>query len=647
MEWSTVFTVLFSLLTLLVVLPSLGLLTWSAVSRKTGTGLMLLMGLLLLFLGERWFAEGTDRLAMSGFGLLVVLGSVGLRAWAWNNSTGGRREGHKYALIWSAVTVGSLLLYALTLPAVTGALGLGEEAVTRWNGVWRSLFPIGTLLGVLPTLRLDQILAAHPVVMPAGAARSAQIQGVVGGLAIALMFPLNYMASHVDLEKDVAHFRTTRPGESTLAMVQTFTDPVEAILFYPAGNDVGQELRPYFDQLARASDGRLTVRVVDQAFDPVLAEELKIRDNGEIVLKQGESTQKFKVDVDLSKAKRDLRQLDGLVQKHLIKLTRGQRTVYFLAGHGEAHWRDKEEDGRFRKLSLFKKEILEAQNFRVKPLSVLEGSTTAVPDDADLVVIAAPRTELYPEEYDALKRYYDQGGALMVLLDPDGERLTPLLDHLGVTAGDARLANAETYAPYRGPPADHVMIVTNKFGSHPSVKTMSRNAQAFPMALPDTLSVEKKADATSKVTTLVRSMPNTWADADGDFLADPDEPKKVFELAVAVTTPVQGAEAPEAGEAAKEGRAIVVGTQAFLSDAPILRADMPILAIRGNGQFAFDGTRWLIGDDDITGEIESEEDVKIQHTREEDWLWFVTTEVGVPALVLGFGLMFIRFRRKA
>lgn len=654
---SPVFMSLAALLVGVVLLPTLGFLTLDSLRRKSGTATLLLVGLFVLFMGERVFGEGSMRLPVSGLGLLIVLGAVGLRAYVWRLSTGGRREGHQLGLLWSGVAAGSLVLYALTLPSVTSMMGLSEEAVARWSGAWRSLFPIVTLLGLLPALRLDQILAVHPVVMPAGAARSAQIQGITGALAISLMFPLNYLVKQHDHEWDVAYFRTTRPGESTIAMAKTLTDPVEAILFYPHGSDVANQLEPYFDQLAAASDGRLTVRIVDQAFEPKLAEELKIRDNGQIVLKMGDANEKLKVDNDLDKAKRDLRKLDGLVQKSLIKLTRGQRTAYFLVGHGEANWRDDEESGRFRKIQVFKKEVLEAQNFKVKTLGVADGSTSAVPDDADLVVVAAPQTELFPDETAALNAYFDRGGSLLVLVDPKGDPMTDLLAHIGVEAGHAPLANAESHIALQGPPADNVLLATNKYGSHPSVKTLSRNSQALPVVLPDAASVAAKGGDGVKVTTLIRSMPNTWSDDNGNYVNDPDEQKKVFELAVAVTaTPktddAAPAPAPEADDKDKDGkdkdakepaaesRAIVVGTQAYLSDVPLTR-------VQGNAVFAVDATRWLVHDEEVAGEINNEEDVKIQHTREEDQLWFWLAIAGVPAVVLGVGVMFIRFRRKS
>lgn len=614
----------------LLLIVALGFLVRDVFAKMSGSGVILVAGLAVLFLGERVFGEGDWRPVVSGLGLLIVIGALVLRAFAWSKSTGARRQGHALALGWTGVVVGSLVIYGLTLSPVTSAVGLDEDGVARWNGVWGSLFPIATLLGLLPIFQLDRLLAVHPVLMPAGAARSMQLSGVASALAIALVFPVNYLAKQHDQEWDVAYFRTTRPGESTTALVTTASEPIEAVLFFPAGNDVGRELEPYFAGLAAASGGRMTVKLVDQALDPKLAEELKVRENGQIVLKQGESNEKFKIDTDMEKAKRDLRKLDGLVQKSLMKLTRGQRTVYFLVGHGEAHWRDTENP--LRKINLYKKDVLEGQNYKVKTFGVADGSTTAVPDDADAVIVAAPTEPLLPEEVETLKRYFDAGGTLFVMLDPKGEPMTDLLAHLGVKAGAHPLANAEAHARLYGGPADNVLIATNKYGSHASVTTLSRNSQVAHMVLPTVVSVEKADDTTNKVTTLIRTLPNTWADANGNFLADEEEAKKVYEVAVAVSKDVGS------GDEKKEARAIVVGDVNFLAD------DL-LKALRGNAQFGYDGVRWLVGDEDVAGEVENEEDVKVQHTRDEDWIWFLTAIAGVPTMVLAAGVIFIRLRR--
>jgi hypothetical protein len=624
-------TIVGAVLTVLLLMVSVALAA-DALLRKSGTGLLLGMGLLILFIGERVFGEGALRVPVSGLGMLISLGAVGIRGWSWSVSTGGRREGHQLGLIWSTVAVGSLFLYGLTLSPVTGALGLTDESLTHWNGVWRSVFPIVTLLGMLPTLRMDQILGSHPTVMPAGAARAAQIQGITAALAVALMFPVNYLAKQHDKEWDVAYFRTTRAGEATRAIVSQLTEPMEITLFFPAGNDVANEVRPYFDDLASISGGRLTVKVVDQAFDPKLAEDLKVRENGEIVIKQGDSTEKFKLDTKLDRAKKDLRKLDSTVQKHLIKVTRGARTVYFVSGHGEANWRD--NDDPLRKIQAFKKDVLEGQNFKVKTLSLADGLSSQVPDDASLVIVAAPKQPLLPEEVQSLEAYFDKGGALFVMVDPNGDPMTDLMTHLGVKAGTAPLANAEAHGRVTGGPADNYFVATNKYGSHPSVKTLSRNSQVFPMILPYVVSVEKAADTQNKVTTLIRTLANTWADENKNYVADQGEIKKVFDVAEAVTKEVGE------GENKKEARAIVIGNVGFLADGPLTN-------LQAHAVFAMDGVKWVNHDEDIAGEVENEEDVKVQHTREEDWMWFLTAIVAVPAVVLGAGVLFIRLRRRS
>jgi hypothetical protein len=58
-----------------------------------------------------------------------------------------------------------------------------------------------------------------------------------------------------------------------------------------------------------------------------------------------------------------------------------------------------------------------------------------------------------------------------------------------------------------------------------------------------------------------------------------------------------------------------------------------------------DAVRWLMGDEKFQGEITSEADVPITHTRKQDVIWFYSTIFLVPALVVGLGLIVTRRRR--
>src|SRR5207245_3786476 len=87
----------------------------------------------------------------------------------------------------------------------------------------------------------------------------------------------------------------------------------------------------------------------------------------------------------------------------------------------------------------------------------------------------------------------------------------------------------------------------------------------------------------------VRSHPSTWDDQNGNFQHDPPaETRKSWPLVAAITrrNPKGGAK-PE-----DEGRAIVIADSDALADEVLGRAP-------GNGAFATDAVKWLLGDEAI------------------------------------------------
>lgn len=95
----------------------------------------------------------------------------------------------------------------------------------------------------------------------------------------------------------------------------------------------------------------------------------------------------------------------------LVKVLKDQsQKVYFTKGHGEGDLRSEEAVG-------FSASVTELENnkYVVEELSLLERG--AVPDDADLVLIAGPVYEFREEEIRMLGDYIKQGGALMTMVD--------------------------------------------------------------------------------------------------------------------------------------------------------------------------------------------------------------------------------------
>lgn len=595
------------------------------VTAVTGGTLTFLAGMGLVYVGERLFGDDPLRWVMTGAGLAVVAVSVLWRARLLSGATGTRRDAHRRALVWTAVSASSLVLYALSTDPVVAALGLTEEGAERWQVVFAALVPIAFIVGVLPAFLLDRALAVHPIVLPAGAARRAITAGLGAALGLSLVFPVNFLASQHKWEWDYAYFKVADPGTATVALVKSLAEPVTVTLFYPSGSEVAREMRPYFDQLEAASEGRLVVEQVDQALAPELAEKLKIRENGTIAFQQGDATEKLAIKDDIDKARRDLKKLDENVQKYLLKVARGQRVAYVTVGHGEAS--SKEKDDPLQKLNAFKS-LLESQNYKVKNLGMNEGLTDAVPDDAAIVIVAAPDKPFLPEEEKALSDYLDKGGKLLVLVEPNQEPLDGVLGKLGLKARQAPLANAKYFVRQTRGPADRVLLYSNRFGSHEAVSTLSKNSTQLAVLMPTVVALDEVKGGPGKTSVLIRTPPDTWEDVDGDREQGSDEKGDVHNVAFAST-----------GPDAQPWRAIVVGDVSVFSDVTLQYSV-------GNQQFTLDAVRWLVGDESLAGTTESEEDVKIQHTKDENVAWFYGTIFAVPMLVLATGVLLTTTRKR-
>jgi hypothetical protein len=587
----------------------------------TLSGILWLLGMGLIFVGEQIIGEGTTRWAVDGVGLAVVLGSMALRLRNGSAADAGVRSGGLLALIFSAVATSSLLLYLLGTDDMVLVLGLADEARSRWQGVLGVLTPIVLIVGAMPMFFLDLVLSSNPVILPRGAARKAMYSGLGAALAIALVFPVNYLANHYNTEWDTAYFRTARPGDATRNLVSTLTKPVQVYLFFPAGNDVLEEMRPYFDELQADSDGLLLVDVKDQALDLGLAEELKLQDNGWVVLEEEGEPVKFKMRLEKDRAKRDLKRFDELFQKNLLKATRGQRVAYMITGHGEASHRTKDND--WRKLADLRKD-LQNQSYKLDDLGVLQGLADGIPDDAELLILAAPMTPLLPEEVATIDAWVKDGGQLLLMTDAGSDRLTDLLDKFGLERIEGPVTDPQR--KLRNMPGH--FILTDRYGTHPAVDTLSKAKS--PVLLPQPVGFVE-TDADMKHTVLLRTYGTAFSDANKDGRQDENEVAKVHNLAYAI----------EGGEGATAWRVIVIGSISFVSDQSY------DLGWRTSPFLVIDSVRWLAGEESLIGETESEEDVKIVHTPEDQRWWFWGTILAVPVLVLLTGIIRVIRRRRS
>jgi ABC-type uncharacterized transport system involved in gliding motility auxiliary subunit len=273
----------------------------------------------------------------------------------------------------------------------------------------------------------------------------------------------------------------------------------------------------------------------------------------------------------------------------LVKLTRREKKkVYLLTGHNE---RPAEGEGAGAEQGFqFAKDALSNENYDVETLLLAQKGD--VPADANVVIAAGPTRPFLPEEIDALKRYMQRGGALLVMLDPRAQtNLYDMLSGYGVEVGDDVVVDR-----VQGLFGRPVSPFAAEYPPHPITQGL-REPTLFHMAR----SVEPKADAKPAMSVLVKTSPESWAERDLDtFFKEgkaelgPNDLKGPVPLAVAgqldLSAPAAGKQdAADAKDAQKhQARLVVIGDTDFATNG--------LLRQFRNRDFFVNCVNWLLGD---------------------------------------------------
>ncbi len=626
-----------------------------------------LAGMLAMFVAERLLGGHDSMQWFVRIAALVAIGFAFGARWRMRGTATGHGQdlGRKVAMILLLVGTSSLLVYLGTTESVVKGMKMTEQGEERWLGMLRVAWPILFMLGTVPLLVVDHALQSSPVVIPKGRVHAAVTHGLVGALGICLVFPLNYVASKKNERWDLAYFKTPTAGTATVAIVDALPQPVEVRIFMPPSSEVAQELRNYF---AGIEGGNLSVEILDQAAQPRLARALGVRDNGTITFTQGDIavlldnpepepgeeetqapeadepkddrprpvTRRVTVNPDFEKAKRTLKKLDREVQKALIELSQGERIAYFTTGHGELEWSG-EEQSPVRSIRAFRQRLRDL-GFKIKTLGLREGLGDKVPEDAGVVIVAGPRRPFIPSEINALSTYIHGGGSVLFALGPKvrlpnqpplDDPMDALLQQFGVTRGEGVLAGEGNIVVINHNKEDRFNVFTNSFTSHGSTRNLAAMDQRDFLFIPASGYLEEVPDADASVTFTVRSLSTSWNDLNmnAELDAADGEKKDVRNVVAAITGGEDG------------------GFRLIVTPAATALVDLA-QNFEGNAQFVDDSMNWLMGTEELSGTTESEEDVKIEHTKEGQASWFYLTVLGVPLGVLVLGGLRLRLRRR-
>jgi len=604
-------------------------------------------GLVLIFLGERVLSTiGWLRGLLTGLGVLLVAVLTAVRWIAVRTSSGEARTVERALALLSTGGALAVGVYFTTVGWAEERLGIAmmasasrqrfESAATV---VWVALL-VGTLV---PMLFAERALfpMRHASRVEWRRVREALGAGLTLSLVAVYGSLFTFVAGELGVKADFSYFHTARPSESTRKIAASASSPVQLKAFFPELNPVGAEAGSYLRDLARGLPA-IHLETHDRLLVPEIAKQAKVYEDGVIVVERGAERETISLGTDITAARPKLKSLDSDFQKALLKVLRERKTAYFTVGHGELNDTQPtpQNEGRTGRGL---RQLLEQQNYAVRELNAVTGLVSDIPADASLVLVIGPQQPFLPEEVTTLGRYAARGGRLFLCLDPEAKiALQPLADLVGLHISTSVLANDKVHLRRRFNDSDHTVLVTNRYSSHASVSTLSRIASR-PVVFAGAGSLERApgAEGALHIDFTVRALPDTFNDENGNFLFDAATDRRdTYALGAAVFRPVSPApsDAVHGEKKSDEMRAFVLADADVVSDAA--------LGNDANALLVADAVHWLGGEESFAGAMSTPEDVRIEHTKQKDLVWFYGTIFVAPAMVLGAGLFYTqRIRR--
>jgi len=291
-------------------------------------------------------------------------------------------------------------------------------------------------------------------------------------------------------------------------------------------------------------------------------------------------------------------------------------TLYVLQGHGEQTLE-----------SLGMSTAVGNENYASKSLTLL--TAAGVPDDADVLLILAPKTDLSTQDADKVRAYLARGGRAVILFnvmtkENELPNLAGVLQSYGVAVRNVVVVEGDQNRVA----AQQPLWIIPTLEYHDILAPLRTNN--YDVVLPyaqavQTLALKKR---TLKIEPLLSSSSNSWgktdiAHAKTAAKASGDLPGP-FALAVAVTDP-----APDASK--KDTKLIVVGDVQFL--AQLFTSQVP-----GNADFFMNSLGWLRGQkESISIRPKNLQTMRLSLSNLQSLLYSGLVVIILPLLVLGTG----------
>jgi ABC-type uncharacterized transport system involved in gliding motility auxiliary subunit len=440
-------------------------------------------------------------------------------------------------------------------------------------------------------------------------------------VVLGILIAINYIGAKQNKRWDLTASKQFSLSDQTKNVISKLDAPMDILVF--AQETEFPTFRDKLKEYAYLSKN-ISTEYIDPDKKRTLAQENQVQQYGTIVFKY-----KGRVERVTSSAEQD-------ITNGIIKVVSGtQKKVYFTQGHGEKDTTSSERDG-YASIAA----ALGRENYTVD--KVVLAQTGSVPDDAAVVVVAGPRTDFFPNEIDALKKYLAKSGKLLLEIDPPEKADSPPFTNLialahewGMQVGNDVVVDASGMGRLIG--TDESVPVAANYPQHPITQRFNY-LTAYPLTrsvVPVTGGVDSHV-----AQTFIETSPRSWGETDLKSLMTTgkvafDEGKDVkgpVSIAAAVSA-AAASDAPkiEADAPKSETRVAVIGDSDFASNS--------VLGIQGNRDMFMNTIGWLSQQENLIAIRPKEADdrrVTMTAAQQTNVVWL--SLLVIPAFIFGSGV---------
>ncbi len=429
-------------------------------------------------------------------------------------------------------------------------------------------------------------------------------------VVLAILATVNVLANRYDKSFDATSNKRYSLSDQTVKIVKGLKQDATITYF-----DRPRGFQPARDQLDLYSNlsPKIHVKYVDPDKDPMVARAAGFKSNGTAIVQVGLNKNEAKSVTE--------EEITGALIRDLKNTT---RTVCFVTGSGEHQIDDSARNGYSRL-----KDLLGKDNYSAKSIGLMQKAE--VPGDCTVLVVAGPRGDYQQPEVDAIKKFVEDGGRALFLLDPplkmgrseiaDNDALTGVLQDWGVTVDKDLILDLNPIGQLFG--LGPQVALVSSYDSHPIVSEMKGTTTGFPLSR----SIDVKSGSKTAVKKLFSSSESSLATSKlNSPSVDPSDPKnKKGPMTVAA------AGTYNTGKENSQGRFVVIGSSDWAANS--------FINFNGNRDLALNTMNWLSSDEDLISIRPKEpEDRRITMTNAQFRWVLISSQFLLPLIVIFAGV---------